>query len=112
MSKSVKLHGLRMDYQRLRQQLVAIDWICRGSVMKRSYQRPTGKGQKTYGPYYLWTRKVDNKTVTAALSLAQYHALYSAIANHRRMEGIFDQMRRLSEKVIFGTTLGVAKRNR
>ena len=112
MPKSVNIRGLRRDYQRLCRQLAVIEWICQGSVMKRSYQRPAATGLKTYGPYYSWTRKVANKTVTVALSLAQYHAMQSAIARHRRMEGILDRMRRLSEKFIFGTTLGVLKRNR
>jgi hypothetical protein len=112
MPKSANIRGLRRDYQRLCRQLSVIEWICQGSVMKRLYQRPVGKGLKTYGPYYSWTRKVDNKTVTVALSLAQYHAMKSAIAKHRRMEGILDRMRRLSEQAIFVTTLGVLKRNR
>lgn len=112
MPKSMNIRGLMRDYQQLCRQLAVIEWICQGSVMKRSYQRPARNGPKTYGPYYSWTRKVANKTVTVALSLAQYHAMQSAIAKHRRMEGILDRMRRLSEKVIFGTTLGVLKRNR
>ncbi len=112
MPKLMNIRGLSRDYQRLCRQLASIEWICQGSVMKRSYQRPVGNGLKTYGPYYSWTRKVDNKTVTVALSLAQYHALQSAIAKHRRMEGILDQMRRLSEQVVFATTRGVLKRSR
>ncbi|MBU4247207.1 MAG: hypothetical protein KKG09_06855 [Verrucomicrobia bacterium] len=112
MPKSAKIRGLRLDYQRLCRQLARSEWICQGSVMKRSYQRPAGNGLKTYGPYYSWTRKVANKTVTVALSLAQYYALQSAIAQHRRLEGVLDRMRRLSEKVIFATTLGVLKRSR
>ena len=112
MPKSVNIYGLRRDYQRLSRQLAVIEWICQGSVIKRTYQRPARNGLKTYGPYYSWTRKVANKTVTVALSLAQYHAMQFAIAKHRRMEGILDRMRRLSEKVIFGTTIGVLKRNR
>ncbi|MEK7994532.1 MAG: DUF6788 family protein, partial [Planctomycetota bacterium] len=85
---------------------------CQGSVMKRSYQRSSENGLKTYGPYYSWTRKVANKTVTVALSLAQYHILHSAIARHRRLEGLLDRMCRLSEQAIFAITRGVAKRNR
>lgn len=112
MPKSLRIRGMERDYQRLCRQLAASTWICQGSVMRRTYQRTVGKGQKTYGPYYSWTRKVDNKTVTVALSLAQYLALHSAIAKHRRMEGIMDRMRRLSEQAIFATTRGVAKRNR
>ena len=112
MPASINIRGLRMEYQRLRRQLVAIEWICRGSVIQRSYRRRAGKGLKTYGPYYSWTRKVDNKTVTVALSLAQYHTLQSAIANHRRMEGVLDRMRRLSEKVVLEKTVGVTRRRR
>jgi hypothetical protein len=112
MLKSSSISGLRRDYQRLSRQLSAIKWICQGSIMKRSYQRPTGKDLKTYGPYYSWTRKVNNKTVTVALSLAQYRTMQSALANYRRMEAVLDQMRRLSEQAIFATTRGVAKRNR
>jgi len=110
MPKSVNV--LRRDYQRLCRQLAAIEWVCRGSVMKRSYRRPAGNRLKTYGPYYSWTRKVANKTVTVALSLAQYQAVQSAIAKHRLLEVVLDQMRRLSEQAIFATTRGVAKRNR
>jgi hypothetical protein len=112
MSRSSSISGLRRDYQRLSRQLSAIKWICHGSIMKRSYQRPAGKDIRTYGPYYSWTRKVNNKTVTVALSLAQYRAMHDALANHRRMEAILAQMRHLSEQAIFTTTCGVAKRNR
>jgi hypothetical protein len=112
MSKSLSISGLRRDYQRLSRRLSAIKWICQGSVMKRSYQRPTGKNLKKYGPYYSWTRKVDNKTVTVALSLAQYRAMQSALANYRSLQVILHEMRWLSEQAIFATTLGVAKRNR
>lgn len=112
MPKSMDIRSLRRDYRRLCRQLAVIEWICQGSVMKRSYQRPAGNGLKTYGPYYSWTRKVANKTVTVALSLVQFHAMQSAIAKHRRMEGILDRMRKLSEQAIFVTTLGVLKRNR
>ena len=112
MRKSHKIQHLGKAYLQLVRQLAAIKWICQGSVIKRSYQRPAGKGLKTYGPYYSWTRKVDNKTVTVALSLEQYRTMQSALAQHRRMEGVLDQMRRLSEQAIFSTTLGVPRRKR
>jgi hypothetical protein len=112
MSQSASIRGLTKDYQRLCRQLSEVEWICQGSVMRRSYQRQAGNGSKSYGPYYSWTRKVDNKTVTVALSLAQYHAVQSAIAKHRRVENTLARMRRLSEQAIFATTHGVPKRNR
>lgn len=112
MPRSANIRGLRRDYQRLCRQLAMSEWICQGSVMKRSYQRPAGNRLKAYGPYYSWTRKVAKKTVTVALSRSQYYALQSAIAQQRRLEGVLDRMRRLSEKAIFATTLGVPKRHR
>lgn len=112
MSSSLNVRSLRVDCRRLRRQLSAIRWICQGSVIKRSYQRPTGKNLKTYGPYYSWTRKINNKTVTVALSLTQYRAMQSALASYRRVQVVLDKMRRLSEQAIFATTLGVAKRKR
>lgn len=112
MPNVLRVRDCSKKYQRLCRQLAMIEWICHGSVVKRSYQRPAGKALKTYGPYYSWTRKIDNKTLTVALSLAQYRAMQSAIANHRQMERILDKMRRLSEYVIFATTLGVPRRKR
>lgn len=112
MPTSRKDHVIRKDYRRLCRQLAASEWICQGSAIKRSYQRPAVKGLKTYGPYYSWTRKVDNKTQTVALSLAQYRVVQSAISNHRRVESILDQLRHLSEQIIFATTLGVPRRKR
>src|SRR5450759_3182349 len=74
MIKSLNSRGLGKDYQRLCRQLSAIEWICQGRVMKRSYQRTTGKGLKTYGPYYACTPKVDNETGTVPSSPTQHHA--------------------------------------
>jgi hypothetical protein len=112
MPTSRKNHGVRKEYRRLCRQLAAIGWICRGSAIKRSYQRPAAKGHQTYGPYYSWTRKVDNKTQTVALSLPQYRAVQSAITQHRRVERILARLRILSEQIIFATTLGVLRRKR
>lgn len=102
----------RKTYQRLCRQLAAIEWICQGSVMERTYHRPAKKGMKTYGPYYSWTRKVNNKTKTAALSPPQYRILSRAIDNHRQLEVALDKMRTISELIIFSSTLGVSRRNR
>ena len=112
MSRSVNIRDYQRNYQRLRHKLATTEWICNGSVIKRSYRWPAGKRGKTYGPYYSWTRKVANKTVTLALSQEQYHSVQSAIAMHRHIEGVLDQMRRLSEKFILATTPSVPRRSR
>jgi hypothetical protein len=107
-----KTCDFKTEYRRLCRQLAATEWICQGSAILRTYQRSVAKGLNTYGPYYSWTQKVANKTQTVALSLAQFRALRSAIANQRRVERILERMRHISEQVIFAATQGVPKRKR
>ncbi|MBZ5538173.1 MAG: hypothetical protein LAO31_19645 [Acidobacteriia bacterium] len=46
-------------------------YVLQASVIKRYLHRTARGVSKAYGPYYLWTRKIDNKTVTQALSAEQ-----------------------------------------
>ena len=70
---------------------------------------PKTDGQKTR---YVWTKKVDNKTVSIALSRQQYYAVQRAIAANRRMENELQNVRRKSEKMILETIPGVKRRRR
>ena len=75
---------------------------CQGSVFER---RPGQLGSR-----YVWTRKVKAKTVTIALSQAQYHWLRQAVANQRQLEQIIQQMQILSRQTLFETVPGVVRR--
>ena len=98
---------LQRRYQRLKTALSRVDLICRGTVLARyDPRRPNAMA-----PYYQWTRKRNNKTLSVALSKEQYQRLRQAITNHRKLEQTLRQMRVLSEKMIFQTIPGIKKRN-
>ena len=61
---------------------------------------------------YTWTRKINAKTVTLALSKEQYRAFREAIEANRRVEKTLTQMRKLSEKVLLETLPGVKRKPR
>lgn len=62
------------------------------------------------GPYYLWTSKVKAKTVSLALSKAQYHLLAQAIANNPRLQKNLERMHALTLKTVLKKVPGVSKR--
>ncbi len=76
-------------YRRLRARLDQIGWVALGSVLERKLP---GQG----GPRYQWSRRVEGKTVTVALSPEQFVWLKQAIANQRQVEELLSQMHQLS----------------
>jgi hypothetical protein len=87
-------------------------YILQGSVVRRNLRRRARGVIKTYGPYYLWTRKVNNKTVTLALTTEQAQIMRDAIRRNRRLEQRLTDLRSLSEQIIRAITPCVAKRKR
>ena len=87
-------------------------YILQGSVMRRNLQRRVGNTSKTYGPYYLWTRKINNKTVTQALTAEQAKIIKAAIQRNHSLEQRLIRLRSLSEQIICAISHGVTKRNR
>jgi hypothetical protein len=87
-------------------------YILQGSVVKRNLRRRAGGVLKIYGPYFLWTRKIKNKTVTLALTAEQAQIIRDAIRRNRKMEQRLARLRSLSEQIIRAITPCVAKRNR
>ena len=80
---------LPASYQRLRARLEQTGWVALGSVLERGLP---GQG----GPRYQWSRRVEGKTVTVALSAEQFAWLKRAIANQREVEALLSQMHQLS----------------
>jgi|SRR5271157_1743163 len=80
---------LPSSYRRLRARLDQIGWLALGSVLERKLP---GQG----GPRYQWSRRVNGKTVTVALSPEQFAWLREAIANQRKVETLLSQMHRLT----------------
>ncbi len=112
MPKTMRIEKLHARYQRLARQLAPCGWIIQGSAIERAYPRTVSGEIKHYGPYYSWTRKVDNKTVTVALSKKQYRLMQQAIARHRKIEQTLTLMRAISEQIILLATDGVSRRSR
>ena len=76
---------LPATYRQLRARLGQIGWIALGSLLERKLP---GQG----GPRYQWSRRVEGKTVTVALSAQQFAWLKQAIANQRQIEDLLNQM--------------------
>ena len=107
-----KLDGLVRRFNKQMDELPPHGYVLQGSVVKRYLQRPVRGIAKAYGPYYLWTRKINNKTVTCALTAGQAKIIQVAIRNNRLFEQRVAKLRAVSEQIIFTITPCVAKRKR
>jgi hypothetical protein len=76
-------------YERLRARLHRVGWVALGSVLERKLP---GQG----GPRFQWSRRVQGKTVTVALSFEQFVWLKRAISNQRKVEAWLSQMHRIT----------------
>ena len=92
----------RREYERLKQRLRRIGYICLGSIAKRWL--PCGKTscvchrdlRRRHGPYYYWTRKVRGRTESRMLSESIVRLYRDGIRNHRRLDPIIEKMREVS----------------
>jgi hypothetical protein len=80
-----EVRQIQRRYEQLKKELLSLGWICQGSLMH------------TPPHAWRWTRKVNAKTVTVALSEPQAELYRQAIANHRRLEQVLSEMRDLSQ---------------
>ena len=92
-------------YRKLQVRLGQIPWIALGSVLERNQP---GQG----GPRYQWTRRVGRKTVTVALSAAQFQWLKAAIVNQREVGEILRQMQKLSLRYLWQNVPSTTRRKR
>lgn len=92
-------------YRRLRSRLGQTGWIALGSVLER---KAPGQG----GPRYQWSRRVQGKTVTVALSAPQFAWLKAAIANQRKVWELLEQMNQLTLEHMWKTLPSTARRKR
>ena len=95
-----ELCQLQERYQKLQSEIAQLGWIAQGSLM---HKEPKA---------WRLTRKIKAKTTTMALSQVQASLFAQAIANHRRLEELLQQMRELSQIALLGSALGVRKRPR
>ena len=98
------LSEIKTESAQLRARLAKTGWISQGYAQDR--------GPGAGGPCYQWTRKVNGKTVSVALSKEQYQALRQAIENWRELQEILRRLQVLSRQVIFETLPNPPRRKR
>jgi hypothetical protein len=113
MSRSVLKRNLEQTAQRarqriaqLREQLVAIDYLCSGTLLKRMKtcgspacrcaQDPAAR----HGPYYEWGHMQGGKLVHRLVSAEQTELLRRAIANYRRLKKLLRSWEVETERLI------------
>lgn len=92
----------RREYDLLKRGLQALGYVCIGTLMCRRFA--CGKAScacrrapsKRHGPYYLWTCKLSGRTRSRLLNESLARLYREGIRNHRRLDEIIDQMRRVS----------------
>ena len=87
-------------------ELAKVGRICNGSVMSLYHTcgKPSCRCKEDpdlrHGPYYIWTRKVNGKTVTRSLSKEQAEVCRRYIENKKQLDKILEKMRRISAGMI------------
>lgn len=99
------LAAWQAGYRQLRQRLARTGYLSQGSVQQRSVAASGRSG-------YQWTRKVAQKTVSVALSPAQFAAMRQAVANERKLWKIIQEMERVSRRIIFASSPDTRRRKR
>lgn len=84
---------LRAEYRRLQKRLGQTGPISHGYVQDR--------GPGAGGPCYQWTRKVEKKTVSVALSKEQFEAMKKAIETWHDTQAALKRMQQISRILIF-----------
>jgi hypothetical protein len=89
---------LQRRYKTLQTQIAGLGPLSQGSVA-------------SYPPNsWRWTFKVRAKTACVALSAEQAAQMQEAIANHRKLEAIVQEMREITQTLILETVPGVPRR--
>ena len=82
------MRELEARYRALALRIGSFEALSQGSVMP---QPPRA---------WRWTRKVAGKTVSLGLTPGKAEKMKQAIANHRALEKIIEEMREISQKLI------------
>jgi len=98
------LRELCTAYRTLDRALCRQPWLVQGSVNVVAPKSPAASVT------YTWTRKVQAKTVTVALSPEQAAAFRQAIEANRIIEAALSRLRQLSHTALLEEVPGVTKR--
>ena len=103
-----KLKTWQRDFDKHQSKLSKLPWIVQGSLVEIA--PPPGAPRAK--PRYIWTRKVNQKTVTVSLSKQQYKAFMKAIEANRKVEKTLRDLRSISQTALLESLPGVQKRRR
>ena len=87
-------------------QITGLDYILTGTIMKKFGQcgkegcRCAQSKKNWHGPYYIWTRKVNAKTITKCLSPQQVRFCRKAISNMQKLKIQIERWKRVSSQAI------------
>jgi hypothetical protein len=111
MADKKNVAALRVRYERLKASIGDLGLVQIGSVSERIDRRTDAQGRlRDRGPYYQWTFKEAGKTRTVNLTGGQAAVWTEAIRNHRKLEKILGELRKVSLRILNETTEGVARR--
>lgn len=97
---------LMRRYEKLKRELADIGFICNGTLMStyRKCGRPgcacSDDEEMRHGPYLIWTRKENGKTVTRSLPEKQATLCRQYMENFRRMESVIEEIKKISVQMI------------
>lgn len=82
--------------------ITELDYILTGTIIEK--YGPCGKNgcccagdkKKWHGPYYIWTRKENGKTVTKSLSPTQAQLCKKAISNMKKLKMLLERWKQES----------------
>jgi hypothetical protein len=103
-ASAAKLATYERRYRELARQLADIGYIASGSVAQRanrcgkSYCACHGDPPRLHGPYWLFTAKVNGKTVNKRLSEPEARLYQQWIANDRTARSLLGEMRDVAAK--------------
>lgn len=93
---------MQRRYRALAAELVDVGYIAAGSITRRYTRcgnpncRCRSDPPQMHGPHWQWTAKVDGKTVTRRLTLAEAELYQQWIDNDRQLRAFTSQMREVA----------------
>jgi hypothetical protein len=109
---NAQLEKCREQYARLKQELMALGFVCVGSLQTRHLE--CGKPAchchddpvNRHGPYHYWTRKVQGRSVAVLLGDDDAALYREWIERNRELERVIREMRKVSARALTLQTRG------
>jgi hypothetical protein len=109
-SRSASADRYARRFRKLTQQLQALDYFCKGTVLQRRmkcgqpgcacHRDPS----KRHGPYWEWTSKARGKTVHIALRPEAGPIYKRASRQYRKLKSLLNRLERLSRAALVALT--------